>query len=59
MKSEIIGQAVKDYRNKRGLKRRELAEELHVSVDSVEHWEWGICRPPLKILEKLLNERKK
>ncbi len=55
----IIGKNIKKLRIKHGLKQNELAEELHITVSSLSHYENGVRMPTIELLikiEELLSE---
>jgi len=54
-KSKLVGQAVREYRWSLDLTQAQFAQMNDVCIDTVLKWEHGACRPPFKIIEKLLK----
>ena len=48
-----IGKRIREYREKRGMSQKELADKIGVSNSRVSNWEQGINRPDADILADL------
>ncbi len=48
-----LGQKLKELRTKKGLTQKDLADQLHVSFQTISKWESDINEPDLKTLKEL------
>ena len=52
---ETIGEIIRRYRLERGLSKKQIARELHVSPNTVARWESGEIPPTDEIISKLAD----
>ena len=53
IKSEYLGDKIRDYRQVHGLSREKLAEQLGINLSTLEGWENGKHQPTKKLLDKI------
>lgn len=46
---------IRDVRKEKGLKQADLAEQIHVSVQTISGYETGYAQPPIDILIKIAD----
>ena len=49
----MVGQNIKKFREEKGLRQEDLAEQLHVTRQAVSNWENGKTQPDLETLQKI------
>ncbi len=52
---KIVGENIADYRKRKELTQRELAEQLNITAQSVSKWEAGLSLPTVDILYDLAS----
>ena len=53
MDSKTMGQIICEYRKRKGLSQKALAEQLHITDKAVSKWERDIARPSIDMVSKL------
>ena len=51
-----IGSKIKEYRTKKGLTQKELAENLNVTFQAVSRWENGEVEPSIDTIRKIIPD---